>query len=103
VLGIGPQAAISSEPETRNSVQSKHPLQRYWQGLGNGLKLVAVVGAGILLVLILILIVLMSSRPWESAAYKQCVTEQRQEARNAGVDPDRLEDSIEKYCHANND
>ena len=67
-----------------------------------GLLLVAVGGA-ILVALIAILIVLMSGKPWESQAYKQCVAEQKQAARQGGIDPSHLESQIDTYCHRNYD
>lgn len=88
--------------------------QRYWDGVqwtatrpappigqvsGTNLKpwLIA-----IFVVLAVIAILMLSTRPWESDAYKQCVAEQKQEARAAGVSVDsKLEDAIRDYCDKN--
>lgn len=69
------------------------------------LALIVAVGVGILLILIVILIVLLSSAPWESPAYKQCVSEQRQQARSHDLNPDdpELKRAYEQYCHTNYD
>jgi hypothetical protein len=57
------------------------------------------IGAGILVALVLILIVLLSSKPWESDAYKTCVAQQKNDAGQY-LDSE-LESAIEDYCHAN--
>lgn len=61
-------------------------------------------GAAILVVLIVILVVLLSSKPWESDAYKNCVAEQKRDASGylgSGELGSNLESAIEDYRHAN--
>lgn len=69
-------------------------------------RAVLYLGAAIVAVLILILVVLLSSKPWESEAYKNCVAEQKRDARGylgSGGLGSKLESAIEDYCHANYD
>jgi hypothetical protein len=66
-------------------------------------RLLLILLGGILAVLVVIAIVLLSTKPWESQAYKNCVAEQKAQAGGSSNVNSQLESAIEEYCHNNYD
>lgn len=64
-------------------------------------RLMFILLAGILAVLVVIAIIMMSMKPWQSDAYKQCVAEQTAAAGGKSYVDSTLKSAIEDYCDNN--